>query len=148
LTGSAAAREFLRELARGRGEPSYPEVLGQLARLGDVAARRELWSGFRAGRYRWICYENDYDALTIGRDPVTYPALLAELESNCCRGGHVARMFEELMGDDALDYQPHGQDATPARNAREWLRLYGGRWVWSPIAGDPYSFGGFIPAPR
>jgi hypothetical protein len=70
------------------------------------------------------------------------------LESNCCRGGHVARMFEELMGDDALDYKPHGQDATPARSAREWLRLYGGRWVWSPLAGDPCAFGGWIPAPR
>lgn len=148
MTGSVAARNFLRGLARRRGERSYPEVVGQLARLGDVAARRELWSAFRAGRYRWICYENDYDALTLGRDPATYPALLAELESNCCRGGHVARMFEERMGDDALDYRPHGQDATPARNAREWLRLYGGRWVWSPIAGDPYGFGGWIPAPR
>ena len=92
-------------------------------------------------------HEDDSEALTFGRNPATYPALLAELESNCRRGGHVARMFEELMDDVALDYEPHGQDATPARNAREWLRLYGGRWVWSPIAGDSHAFGGWIPAP-
>jgi len=147
LTGSAAARTYLRELSTRRISFSYPTVLGQLARLGDVPARREFWSGVRAGRYRWICYENEYAALTMGRDPSTYPALLSETESNCCRGGHVARMFEELMGDDALGFEPRGQDATPVRNARAWLRLFHGRWKQSPVC-DRYGCRIWIPDPR
>lgn len=148
LAGSAVAREFLTELAGRRGSCSYPEVLGQLARLGDEKARRELWSGIRAGRYRWICYENEYNALTLGWDPATYPALLAETETNCCRGGHVARMFEELMGRDALDYRPHAQDESPIRNAREWLRLYGGRWTRTPFGDDMFRAGPWTSVPK
>ena len=84
----------------------------------------------------------------MGWDPSTYPALLSDTESNCCRGGHVARMFEQLLGDDALDFMPKGQDETPMRNAREWLRLYGGTWIRSPIGSDWSVSGSWIPGLR
>jgi hypothetical protein len=131
-----AAIEAARAAVEDPGERSVPTETGERALAGDPAARRDLWESFRVGRYRWICYENDWNALTLGYDPVTYPQLLTELETNCCRGGHVARMFERLMGADTLSYQPEGMDATPRRRAATWLALYGGRFVKSRLAGD------------
>ena len=112
---------------------SVPALLGQLAALGNSRARREFWSAIRAGRYRWICYENEPVALTLGWDRQTLPYWLHELEGNCCRGGHIARMFEDLMGEE-FGFKSHGVDGTPARNVRRWIQLHGGRFVPSSFS--------------
>jgi hypothetical protein len=134
LWKDARVLAFLRELRDKPHEVGIPTLTGQLAAAGDERARREMWSAVRVGRYRWICYENGYDGLTLGYDAQTYPFLLYDTEGNCCRGGHVARMFEAMMGGDHLSYRPHGIDGTPARNARRWIDLYGGRFVFSPFS--------------
>jgi hypothetical protein len=103
----------------------------------------------RAGRYRWICYENEYSVLSLGWSPEAYPQLLDELQSNCCRGGHVARMFDVLMEKgDPLSWEPLFQDATPARNARVWLALFGGTWRRAPVVDHDYAYPTFTIAPE
>ena len=124
---------------------SVPTLTGQLAAAGDERARRELWSAIRVGRYRWICYENEHDALTLGWDAQTYPFLLYDLEGNCCRSCYVGFMFENLIGKRDLDTNPHGIDGTPARNARRWVDLHGGRFVRSRFSD---SNSGFVPDVR
>ena len=57
----------------------------------------------------------------------------------------MARMFEDFMGVEHLDYQPHGIDGTPARNARRWIDLHGGRFVRSPFCDEQW---GFVPDVR
>jgi HEAT repeat protein len=132
--GTEEARAFLRELLARRGSVSYPTVLGHLAKTGDVKARRELWSAVRAGRYRWICYENDQEQLTLGNDPQTFAGFADHLETNCCRAGYVAHYFKDMTGlSDVPDYEPLGQDGTPMRVFSRWLDQWGGRFVPTPF---------------
>ena len=126
--------ESLREAARRRAaELSCPSALGLLVLAGDTRARAELWSGIRAGRYRWICYENDDDALTLGWSPATFPQLVEELHTNCCRGGHVARLFEKHWaggwGPKIGWSAGEGLSGGPVVGLRTALELGGGSWV-------------------
>ena len=87
------------------------------------------------GRYRWICYQNDNDALSLGRSPEALPFFHYESETNCCRGGHCDRLLGEMMGDThLLGFLAYGEGATPMRAGRWWMDLHGGRFLPSQLS--------------
>lgn len=125
LERAAAARAF-----------SYPRLLGQLVLAGDRAARAELWSALRAGRYRWVVDCLDRATHTLGDDPATLAHWIEDLESNCCRiGGCLDQIFEYGLGVKTYlnGIHEHGVGEPPSRRVRTELSFYGARFVWSPL---------------
>jgi HEAT repeat protein len=110
------------------------EVLGQLASWPDPRARAEYWSILRAGRYRWLCENEEYHH-TLGHDFATLPHWARDLESNCCRiSPSVEGIFEGLFGIDAIYHCARsGVGEPPSERVREWFELWGGEMEWSPL---------------
>jgi hypothetical protein len=119
-----------------RGVASTPYVLMQLALWPDEAARRELWSIYRTGRYRWVVWRGDAYDLTLGRDLSTLPHWIDALESNCCViSGRVEGAFEEWFGIGWIYGSTQGIGQPPSERVLDWFALYGGDLVFCPMLG-------------
>lgn len=124
-------RAHLEGLRDRRAPGKHRHAVEQLALAGDAAAREELWSAYRAGRYRWVD-EGDYDTMTLGWDLSTIPFWIGELESNCCRFYKPAWVLDNRFGIDPFDFQK--SLAIPADVLRRWWARCGGRLRRSPLA--------------
>ena len=85
LKDDGDVRPYLLRLRERRELGLYWYATGQLAALGDAAARREFWKAMDDGRYR-ILYTSDVYPKTLGLDlSATMPFWMEQLRSSCCR---------------------------------------------------------------
>ena len=85
LRDDPQVRSYLERLRTRRDLGHYWYATGQLAAMGDAAARAEFWGAMTDGRYR-ITDKVAGFAKTLGGDlPATMPFWLEQLRSNCCR---------------------------------------------------------------
>ncbi len=124
-------RAHLEGLRDRRAPGKHRYAIEQLALGGDAAAREELWSAYRAGRYRWVD-EADYDTMTLGWDLSTLPYWIGELESNCCRFYKPAWLLDNRFGIDPHNFAK--SLAIPADVLRRWWERCGSRLRKSPLA--------------
>jgi hypothetical protein len=147
LVDDDRVRAYLRRLQDRREFGLYPWATGELAMMGDAAARAEFEHAVRVGRYRW-CDENDQIALG---DPIRALRTcmnLGLLETNCC---HLCA-FRCYLFDHWFDVEFQSEEGqagatTPDAEARRWLARSGGRFVPSRIAAV-YGRARYVPAPR
>lgn len=129
-------RAHLEGLRDRRSPGLHRYATEQLLLAGDAAAREELWSAYRAGRYRWID-EADREPLTLGDDLSTLPFWIGELESACCRFYKPAWFLDNWFGIQPFDFQGDRDTdslVVPAAVLRRWWDRVGTRLRWSRIA--------------
>jgi hypothetical protein len=134
-------KAWLEEVRSRRDLASYWYATGQLAAMGDPAARAETWAAFQAGRLRVVDDASPF-VKTLGWDlPSTLPFWIEELRTNCCRATAAGRVLEHT-----LDFSWHDRGGLPRGTdrdrAREVWDAAGGRFVFSRIAGH------WVPEPR
>jgi hypothetical protein len=134
-------RAYLVRLLGRRDLGHYWYATGQLAAMGDPAARAEFWGAMQDGRYRIIDHANFFTR-TLGWDlGATMPFWIDELRSQCCRivtgGGDIV---ERVLGLENGCFSSPWR--TAHRRAKELWESAGGRFVKSRIAGH------WVPAPR
>lgn len=139
-------RAYLARLRERRDLGLSWYATGQLAVLGDAAARAEFWGAMQDGRYR-IIDESEAFERTLGWDiAATMPFWIDQLRSQCCRivTGMSGDIVEDVLGVRDGFQSPY---RTPYRRARDLWESAGGRFVRSRIltrGNDPR----WVPAPR
>jgi hypothetical protein len=139
-------RAYLHRLRERRDLGEYWYATGQLAVLGDAAARADFWGAMEDGRYRIMDEAEEFER-TLGWDlPATMPFWIGELRSQCCRmvTSGAGDLVEDLLGTEANFDSPF---RTPWRRAKEQWDAAGGRFVRSRIAEDGLC-PRFVPDPR
>jgi hypothetical protein len=134
-------RAYLVRLRERRELGHYWYATGQLAAMGDPAARTEFWGAMEDGRYRIAHFSNFYER-TLGWDiAATMPFWIDELRSQCCR---IVMGGGDIVGE-LLDLENRCFSSPwriPYRRAKELWDSAGGRFVRSRIADH------WVPAPR
>ncbi len=134
----------LRQLLEKRDVVVYRDVLDELARAGDAAARAELRAGVEEGRYRWITDMTGRQT-ALGGDPRdVYELWCRQLETNCCVDCCADESyFEHWFGYSPTEIAQSTEFRTTAADAaRAWWKVHEGRFVWSDL-GERY-----VPEPR
>ncbi len=141
LVDDDRVRAYLRRLQERRELELYWWATGELALLGDPAARAEVEAVLRCGRYRWVEEMPDRQ-IVLGDVNANAPRLFDLLETNCC----YASTIDCFLLDHQLGMGRHpARDSAvpPARVAREFWRRHGGRFVPTRFRASSV-----VPAPR
>jgi hypothetical protein len=139
-------RAYLARLRERRELGLYWYATGQLAVLGDPAARADFWGAMQDGRYRIMDGAEEFER-TLGWDlAATMPFWIEELRSQCCRivTGSSGNIVERVLGGEDYYHSPY---RTAYRRAKEVWDAAGGRFVPSRILSDR-TCPRFVPAPR
>lgn len=134
-----AVTAHLEQARQERHHGLYLWATQELARQGDDAARAELERAVAARLYRWID-ELDPALLAGAPDLGWVPALLAQVDTNCCCFAAVGSRLEDLLDVDA--FVGESGVRTRAGLVREHWQRYRERLRWSRIADR------FLVAPR
>ena len=128
----ARINALLHDLRDRRELGCHAWAVGELALQGDAAARAEMQQVCGDGRYGWID-DATPEALTLGFDLRMVPALVAELESNCCRCVPIDMALLGMVGIEFRNGAPWWV-RTEAQAVRGWFQRFGVRLRWSRLA--------------